>query len=82
MVFFGGSFHFLSAVVVSDVTVPHDLFSESVSSFQVSSENMVKYGRRKIARVEIKIGNFGKKLSKYRKYLLAITVEMESHFSF
>ena len=60
MVFFGGSFHFLSAVVVSDVTVPHDLFSESVSSFQVSSENMVKYGRRKIARVEMKNGNFGK----------------------
>lgn len=33
IVFFGGSFHLLSAVVVSDVTVPHGPFSESVSSF-------------------------------------------------
>ena len=44
-----------------------------------------KYGKiwvKKIARVEIKIGNFGNNLSKYRICLLVVTGDMESHFSF
>jgi len=33
IVFFGGSFHFLGAVVVSNVTVPQKSCSEFISSF-------------------------------------------------